>query len=97
MTAESCCGPMVAQDMVARRWDELANEPLGKELTEVAPDGHTILDFLLQSVLPVAFVDDLSRDGLLPWARSPDDVVIVLSHDCDVTNASLAVEPSLEL
>jgi hypothetical protein len=48
------------------------------------------------SVLPVALVDDLTRDGLLPWARSPDDIVIVLSHDCDVTNASLAAEPTVE-
>ncbi len=48
------------------------------------------------SVLPAALVDVLSRDGLLPWARSPDDVVIVLSHDCDVTNASLAAEPTVE-
>ncbi len=46
---------------LARRWDEFANEPLGKELTEVASDGHTILEFLLQSEIPRALVVERFR------------------------------------
>lgn len=49
------------------------------------------------SALPVELADALACDDLLPWALSPNDVVIVLSQDCDVTNPSLSVEPSVEL
>lgn len=41
---------------LARRWDELSNEPLGKALNEVTPDGYSALDFLLQSEIPHALV-----------------------------------------
>ncbi|MGI6414033.1 MAG: hypothetical protein ACOX1P_00045 [Thermoguttaceae bacterium] len=47
--------------------------------------------------MPAQLVDALLREGLLPWASAPDDVFIVLSHDCDVTNASLGIEPFVEL
>ena len=65
-------------------------------MTEGPPDVSRIKDdgWRQGSALPAALVDHLSRDGLLPWPRSQDDVLIVLSHDCDVTNASLSAEPN---
>lgn len=41
---------------LARRWDELSNDPLGRALTDVGSDGHAVLDFLLQSEIPHALV-----------------------------------------
>jgi hypothetical protein len=49
------------------------------------------------SALPADLAETLSREGLLRWAHSVDDVLIVISHDCDVTNASLRIEPDVEL
>ncbi|MBM4090962.1 MAG: hypothetical protein FJ276_16295 [Planctomycetes bacterium] len=46
---------------LAKCWDEFASEPLGKAITEVARDGYSILDLLLQSEIPHAIVTDRFR------------------------------------
>lgn len=43
---------------LAKRWDELADEPLGKALTDVASDGHSILELLRQSEIPQSLIVD---------------------------------------
>jgi transcriptional regulator with XRE-family HTH domain len=81
---------------LAKRWDELANEPLGKELTEVAPDGHTILDFLLQSEIPRALVVERfraiarakgSRQTVAPQGKK-SLAQIAQEHGIDMTRVS---------
>lgn len=49
------------------------------------------------SVLPDELAKILLRDNRLPWDSSPDDILIVISHDCDITNASFVSEPYVEL
>lgn len=49
------------------------------------------------SALSAALAENLSRDRLLRWDSSPSDVLVVLSHDCDITNASLSAEPFVEI
>jgi len=46
---------------LAKRWDELADEPLGKALTDVASDGHSILELLQQSEIPQSLIVDRFR------------------------------------
>lgn len=62
-------------------------------------DVHKIKDqgWRQGSVLPAALANELNDQKLLPWTVSPNEFLIVLSHDCDVTNASLTVEPTVEL
>lgn len=47
--------------LLAKRWDELAPEPLGKALTEIGSDGRSVLDSLLQSDIPHTFILDRFR------------------------------------
>jgi hypothetical protein len=49
------------------------------------------------SVLPTSLVNALRRAKFLPDTVGLDDVVIVVSHDCDVTNGSFDTEPTVEL
>jgi transcriptional regulator with XRE-family HTH domain len=59
---------------LARRWDELSNEPLGKALTEVTPDGYSALDFLLQSEIPHALM--IERFKAIARARAHNQAAI---------------------
>ncbi len=49
------------------------------------------------SILPNALCEELTRGGVLGVSIEAGAVLIVVSHDCDVTNASLVNEPSVEL
>ena len=49
------------------------------------------------SILSSALIEDLIHSGTLPTTVTAEDILIVVSHDCDVTNPSLANEPSAEL
>jgi hypothetical protein len=48
------------------------------------------------SVLPASLAKTLHEKDLLPWQLSEDELLIVISHDCDVTNADFHVEPQVE-
>ncbi|MBM4090961.1 MAG: hypothetical protein FJ276_16290, partial [Planctomycetes bacterium] len=63
-----------------------------QDVTKIKEDG-----WRQGSALPSDLVDSLSREGLLQSAHSRDDLLIVLSHHCDVTSSSLAAEPFVEL
>ncbi|MEW6338949.1 MAG: hypothetical protein AB1625_16295 [Acidobacteriota bacterium] len=49
------------------------------------------------SIVPLDLVKDLLDFGELPATVNEADILIVVSHDCDVTSANLANEPSVEL
>ncbi len=49
------------------------------------------------SILPAALVDALRENNLLPWELSGNELLLVISHDCDVTNADFRTEPAVEL
>jgi len=49
------------------------------------------------SVLPGALIRELSAASLLPWPVSNNQLLVVVSHDCDATNPSFDVEPEVEL
>jgi len=49
------------------------------------------------SVLPPALVDQLRRQSYLRSLSGDCEVFVVVSHDCDVTNANLELEPEVEL
>lgn len=49
------------------------------------------------SALPSELVDSLTTERQFPWDVSSSDILIVLSHDCDITNASLLAEPNVEI
>ena len=49
------------------------------------------------SVLPAALADDLAASSHQPVELQPDDLVVVVSHDCDVANPDESKEPSVEL
>ena len=52
---------------LAKLWDELADEPLGKALTDVASDGLSILELLKQSEIPQSLIVDRFRNC---WCQS---------------------------
>jgi hypothetical protein len=49
------------------------------------------------SLLPKSLVKQLCDDGLLPLKFQESLIVVVISHNCDVTNASFEIEPQVEL
>lgn len=49
------------------------------------------------SVLPAALVDTLRENNFLPWGLSDNELLLVISHDCDVTNSDFRTEPEVEL
>lgn len=49
------------------------------------------------SVLPAELARALCEDNLLPWELSKDELLVVISHDCDVTNSEFHIEPKVEL
>jgi hypothetical protein len=49
------------------------------------------------SILPPELISELLEAGELRAIATVADILIVVSHDCDVTSASLANEPSVEL
>lgn len=49
------------------------------------------------SILPKPLIAKLRDQGTLPTDWSDETVLIVVSHDCDVTNVSFTAEPFVEL
>lgn len=49
------------------------------------------------SILPKDLVEKLNEDGQLPTEAGPDQLFLVVSHDCDVLNASFEKERFVEL
>src|SRR5271157_5709454 len=49
------------------------------------------------SLLPPELIQSLRTGARLPWHMSETDLLLVLSHDCDVTNGSFEHEPTVEL
>jgi hypothetical protein len=49
------------------------------------------------SVLPAALAEDLAASSHQPVVLEPGDLVVVASHDCDVTNRDERKEPWVEL
>ena len=49
------------------------------------------------SILPKDLVEKLEEEGQLLTKASPDQILILVTHDCDVLNASFEKEPFVEL
>ena len=49
------------------------------------------------SVLPAALAEILCKNEFLPWELSENELLIVISHDCDVTCSNFNIEPQVEL
>ena len=49
------------------------------------------------SVVPQAIVEKLRSEGRLPSNFGAGDILLVISHDCDVTRGDYASEPTVEL
>ena len=49
------------------------------------------------SILPAVLVKTLIAKGQVPWKLSDDQLLVVISHDCDVTHPSFETEPDVEL
>jgi hypothetical protein len=64
-----------------------------------APDAAQIkeLGWKQGAILPEALCRELRAAGALGTLHTEAAVLVVISHDCDVTNDSLAVEPRCEL
>lgn len=55
---------------LAKRWDELTNQPLGRALTEVGSDGRSILEILRRPDTPQALVVERFRGIVSVRARA---------------------------
>lgn len=48
-------------------------------------------------IAPPKLVQEWRQEGQIPSHVGPGDLLILVSHDCDITHVSLAAEPSVEL
>lgn len=67
-------------------------EPQSSDATQVKEAG-----WRQGSVIPPALAEILCARTSLPWELSENQLLVVISQDCDVTNLDFRIEPEVEL